>query len=358
MDTWLEIDLSKLANNFNYMKSKTKTGIISVVKANAYGMGSVRIAQELEILGTDMFAVATYEEAEELRMGGIKKEILILNETSSENLKNSIDKNYIFTIFNLYYLKKWINDIGENIKKLKFHIKVDTGMNRLGFKLKGIGELSELIEQNNIRVDGVYSHFAAAETDEEFTEQQFINFNEIINKFEKNDINFKYKHLANSAAGLKYDKYNLNFVRIGMALYGLQPLNEHDSNIQEIFTWKSKIIEIRKVKKGERISYSSKPLIDNKRIGVIPVGYAQGYMRQLSESGYVVCNEIKCRILGSVCMEKIIIDLTNIAAEIDDRVILLGNDVSIQEKSSLAFTIGDDILCKLSNRVERIYKDY
>ena len=355
MENWLEINLGSLRNNYNYISSKTGTKIISVIKADGYGMGSFEIAKELERLGTHMFAVAFFREAEELRREGIKKSILVFNYISPENLTKCFGKDYILTIYSVDQLKTYISRLGEDLKKLKFHLKVNTGMNRLGIDFCEIEEMSDLIIENNIEVEGVYSHFSDAEEDFEFTELQNKKFEEFIREFEKYGIGFRVKHMANSPASLKHEKYYYDFIRVGMLLYGLQPLPEPDGNIEGIFSWKARISNTRVIEAGERISYGKKETDEKLNIACIPVGYAHGYMRQLSNKAYVKYKGNSCPIIGKVCMDQMIIDVTGVGgASIGDEVVLLGDGISPEELAEMAGSIADDLICKISSRIERV----
>ncbi|TDT68030.1 alanine racemase [Hypnocyclicus thermotrophus] len=356
MYTWLEIDLNKLEKNYNYIKKYTNKNIIPIVKANAYGMGAIEISRFLQNkFNIEIFAVANYKEAIELYNNGITSNILIFNEIESEYLKKSIDKNFIFTIFNLFYLKKWIFYLKNDISKIKFHIKFNTGLNRLGLEKEDIPELIELVHKYNINIAGIYTHFATADSNIKFMKNQIDSFNDIISILKKYNLNYSIIHLSNSPASFNEVIIKENYARIGMALYGLQPIENKNINITPIFKWKAKIIDIRYIKKGEGVSYSQTILNKDSKIGVVPVGYADGYMRQLSNKAYVLYNNNKCKIIGNICMEKIIIDFTDTNAKIDDEVIILGNNIDIEEFAKNSNTIADDIISKFSKTITRRY---
>lgn len=357
METWLEIDLNKLRSNYNYIKNKTGVEICSVIKADGYGIGAFEIAKELEKMDTKLFAVAFLNEAEELRKEGIKKDILIFNYVSPKTLQSAIDNNFIITLYSLDQLKIYQKEDIE-LDKLRFHIKINTGMNRLGINESDLEEILTIISEENIKVEGVYSHFANAETDEDFTDYQYERFKKIVDKMENSlKQNNILKHIANSPASLKYNSYYLNLVRIGMILYGLQPLDRTDENIKGIFTWKSKISNIRKVSEGERISYGKERITEDKTIAVVPVGYSHGYMRQLSNIGYVMVEGRRCDIIGKICMDQMIIDVTHLEElEIGNEVIILGEGITAEKLGELSGTIADDIICKISSKIERVVK--
>ncbi len=353
MENWVEIDLDRLKSNYLYIKSKTTCPVCAVIKADGYGVGSYEIAKELENLGVNLFAVAFLKEAMDLRSFGIKSEILILNYISPDKLENLNDNKIILTLYSLEQLKIYLEF--KNIQNKRFHIKVNTGMNRLGFDEKDIEELTEIIKNNNLVVEGIYSHFSHIEN-KDFTEKQYLNFINICSKIEKSIGKKLIKHISNSGATMKYTQYNLDFVRVGMALYGLQPLKEKDNNIRGIITWKSKISSIRQIKKGESISYGNEQIEDNKKIAIIPVGYSHGYMRQLSKNAYVLIKDVKVRIIGKILMDQMYIDVTKLEeVKIGDEVVLLGDRVEAERIADFSGTIADDIISKISPRIERVF---
>ena len=352
MENWVEINLTRLKNNYEYIKKIAQRPICAVVKADGYGIGSYEIARELEELGVKNFAVAFLQEALELRKFGIKSEILILNYVSYDKLKEVNDDRFIFTIYSLDQLKTYI--VGETINKYRFHIKINSGMNRLGINFEELEELSFIIKKEKINIEGVYSHFAHPE-DASFTQIQYTNFMKIGDILEKEFGKKLLRHISNSASTLKYPDYILDFVRVGMALYGLQPLEHRDENIKGIITWKSKISAIREVKKDERISYGKETLNKNKKIAIIPVGYAHGYMRQLTKEAFVIIRGNKCKIIGKVFMDQMMIDVSDIELSFGEEVILLGEGIEAMEIAEFSHTIADDVISKISPRIERVF---
>lgn len=353
MENWLEIDLNRLRSNYTYIKSKTNSTLCAVIKADGYGIGSYEIAKELENLGVKNFAVAFLKEAEELRGFGIRSEILILNYISPEKLKNLVDEKIVLTIYSLEQLKKYFDF--DDLKGKRFHIKLNTGMNRLGFGKEEIDELVKISKEKNLNIEGIYTHFAHVD-DEEFTKKQYEKFFEMSESVEKQLNKSLIKHVANSAATLKYKNYGLDFVRVGMGLYGLQALENYDSKIKSIITWKSKITNIREVEIGERISYGREVLNETKKIAIIPVGYSHGYMRQLSDKAYILIKGRKVRIIGKIFMDQMVVDITDTKnIKVGDEVILLGDGVEAEEIALFSGTIADDIISKISPRIKRIF---
>lgn len=352
MENWVEINLTRLKSNYEYIKKTAKKPICAVIKADGYGVGSYEIAKELEELGVKSFAVAFLQEALELRKFGIKSEIIVLNYVSYEKLKEIEDSEFIFSIYSLDQLENYI--VGDNLGKYRFHVKLNSGMNRLGINEEEIPQLIKLVEKEKIEIEGIYSHFAHVE-DEDFTKAQFEKFMKMGDRLEHAFGKKLLRHISNSGGVLKYPVYTLDFVRVGMALYGLQPLREKNYNIKGIITWKSKISAIREVKMGQRISYGKEVLEENKKIAIIPVGYAHGYMRQLNKDAFVIVKGQKCKILGKVFMDQMMIDVSSTEVSFGDEVILLGDQVEASEIGGFSNTIADDVISKISPRIERVF---
>lgn len=358
MENWLELDLNKLEKNFKYIKMKTNSSICSVIKADSYGLGSESIALKLDQLETNTFAVAFLDEALELRKLGIKKDIIIFNYIPQERLEEAKNNNLIVTLYSLEQLKEYIKSSIEFLSTIKFHIKLNTGMNRLGFDIWQLKDLVEIIKEKKLRVEGLYSHFAHAE-DMTFTNKQNELFISMSNFIEKEMKRSFVKHIANSTATLKYENFTYDMVRVGMVLYGLQPIEGYvDNNIECIFTWKSKITHVRKVKKGERISYGQYRVEKDMCIGTIPVGYSHGYMRQLSNKGEVYISGEKYPIVGKICMDQMLVDISkmNKSRKLGVEVELLGENITPEYLAYLSGTIADDIICKISPTIKRIIK--
>jgi len=347
----LEINKSNLEKNLKIVRSINKN-LICVIKDNAYGLGIENILPILLENKCDYFAVAYIEEAvkiqkllENLKLknqnGKIK--VMALNYVKPENVGDAIRNNIELTVFNfsqlLDYLKI-LDDFFENMT-LKIHIKVNSGMNRLGFDENEILELVEIIKKYNLN-------------------NKSKNRLEIISIFSQNNVRCKYSHLQASPLLFKYGKkYNYDFARIGMALYGMEPLST-DVGLLDVITVKSKIINIRNVKKNDKVSYGSKGIVKHdSKIGIVAIGYAHGLQKQIENSGeaYILVNGQKAKIIGEICMDMIFVDLTNIEnVKMNDEVVIIGSQENVEngivEKITLrqmarwAKTIQDDVLTK------------
>lgn len=354
----IKIEKKKIVANLNRIKSMTP--LICVVKDDAYGLGVENILPVLYDEGERYFAVAFFEEAQELKKIYKDLKIIILNYTENENLKKAVEENFEVSVFNMKQLLDYVKILGNESTDLKIHIKFNTGMNRLGFDIEEIEELGKIINENNLNIKSVFSHISNSENTEN-TENQVLRFENILKKLEKHKIKYDFKHISASPALFKYSgKYNFDYSRIGMAIYGLEPLNT-SVGLEKCISLESKIINIRNVKKGEYISYGeNNKLRRDSRIGIIPIGYAQGIQMQIENTGAcVLIKGEKVPIIGEVCMDMMMLDLTDIEnVELMDIVTLIGkqgdNEISLRDISKWTRTIQDDIITKISKKIKRI----
>lgn len=373
----LEINKSNLEKNLKIVRSINKN-LICVIKDNAYGLGIENILPILLENKCDYFAVAYIEEAvkiqkllENLKLknqnGKIK--VMSLNYVKPENVGDAIRNNIELTVFNFLQLLdylKILDDFFENMT-LKIHIKVNSGMNRLGFDENEILELVKIVKKynlnnkskNRLEIISIFSHISDAENQDE-TEKQVEKYEKILKIFSQNNVRYRYSHLQASPLLFKYGKkYNYDFARIGMALYGMEPLST-DMSLLDVITVKSKIINIRNVKKNDKVSYGSKGIVKHdSKIGIVAIGYAHGLQKQIENSNkaYILVNGQKAKIIGEICMDMIFVDLTNIEnVKMNDEVVIIGSQENVEngivEKITLrqmarwAKTIQDDVLTK------------
>ncbi|WP_457621171.1 alanine racemase [Persephonella sp.] len=353
--SWAEIDSKRLIQNTENVHKYSKKDILAVVKADAYGHGSIEISRILENINyVKKLCVATAEEGKELREGGIKKEILVLGGV----LKEELD------YFNEYNLQPVISDFNQlQLLDGKYsgsiHLKFDTGMHRLGFYPKDINRILNFLKGKKLIVDGLMSHFPSADTDPELTNHQINQFKNIVDIFKKNGVNPRFVHIQNSA-GLIYRCDYCNCVRVGISLYGEKPSDKFPINIKTVMSVKSKIISIKEIKKGDRVSYGGRfEAKRNMKIGIISFGYADGLPRELSNKGFVLVGNKKARIIGSVTMDMTIIDLSDIKnPQVDDTVLIVGKnsqeEISFNSIAKMCNTIPYEIMCRISKRVKRI----
>lgn len=373
----LEINKSNLEKNLKIVRSINKN-LICVIKDNAYGLGIENILPILLENKCDYFAVAYIEEAvkiqkllENLKLknqnGKIK--VMALNYVKPENVGDAIRNNIELTVFNFSQLLDYLKILDEFFENmtLKIHIKVNSGMNRLGFDKNEILELVKIVKKynlnnkskNRLEIISIFSHISDAENQAE-TEKQVEKYEKILKIFSQNNVRYKYSHLQASPLLFKYGKkYNYDFARIGMALYGMEPLST-DVGLLDVITVKSKIINIRNVKKNDKVSYGSKGIVKHdSKIGIVAIGYAHGLQKQIENSreAYVLVNGQKAKIIGEICMDMIFVDLTDIEnVEVNDEVVIVGSQKNIEngneEKITLrqmakwGGTIQDDVLTK------------
>ena len=361
-NTYIEINRENYISNYSYLKQRSATELMPVIKGNGYGCGIVEIAKLNEKLGAKITAVAFLEEAVELREAGVKTDILIFNYLNSCYFAKAVEIGAVITLYSKKQIREYINENRAAFLAGRYHLNINTGMNNIGADFEEAEEIIKEAFSAGVKIEGVYSHFAAADGDEARTEAQYMKFMEFIKKMEKSGIFFEKKHIGNSAAVINYgNRYSLDYVRCGMALYGLQPdIKRADSNIKNVISWKSSVIKVRELKKGERINYGERYLSEeNSRVAVIPVGYSDGYKMGNSNRGTVIIRGKKFPVIGAVCMDQITVKCDRTVSE-GDEVILMGESGNIKiTAEDIAFsaeTIADDIICSISSKIPRIYK--
>lgn len=360
--TYVNVDLNAIVSNFQVFQKlhPTKT-VIPVVKANGYGLGSLPIARQLMKNGAEFFAVATLDEAIELRMHGINAKLLVLGVIPTADINKALQHRIAVTVPSKSWLDEVITNLPEeNEKDQWFHVKLDTGMGRLG--VKDVSEYKEIIEtidaHEHLIFEGVFTHFACADEPGDSMNQQQNLFEEMVNQARKPE----FIHSQNSAGALMKDTQFCNAVRIGISLYGYYPSHYVKDNVKVHLKpsaqWISEVVQRKVLQPGESVSYGSiYTATEPTEIGIIPVGYADGYPRLMS-GAYVNVNGHQCEVIGKVCMDQIII---KVPAEIKvgDKVILMDHHVDTpQSAEALArqqHTINYEVLCNLNRRLPRIY---
>jgi alanine racemase len=367
--TWIEIDLNNLEKNYNFIRSRisNKTKIAAVVKANAYGHGAVRVAKKLSQLGVESFCVGSPDEGTELREAGIKEPILVLAEILESQIMDVIKGDLIQTAASLETLNA-LNKAGEKFDKvIKVHLKIDTGMGRIGFFPGEVVDFFKFIRKLDfIEVEGLFSHLAQAdEADKEFSYLQLHKFNNALKTIKKEKFVLPLIHIANSAAIIDLSETSLDLVRPGIMLYGLLPSKDlnKEADLKSILSFKTKITQIRELPANSFISYGSTYKTDNKeKIAVLPVGYKDGYPRLLSNQGEVLISGQRAPIRGRVCMGQTIVSVDHIEnVKVGDEVVLIGKQenkaISASEIADICGTINYEIVCNLNERLEKIYID-
>ncbi|MGO4888540.1 alanine racemase [Anaerobacillus sp. MEB173] len=369
-DTWTEISLDSIYHNATTFKNNLTNGarFMAVVKADGYGHGSVEVAKTALEAGADYLGVAFLDEALVLRKNGITTPILVLGYTPPTSVIKAIEEDITITVYSEDVLVE-CNKCAEDLnKKALIHLKVDTGMGRVGLTTKeDLLTLANIaVNANNIVLEGLFTHFASADSDDStYTNEQFERFTEMIHYLEEHKIAIPIKHCCNSAGTINFPHMHLDMVRVGISLYGLRPsadVNNPAFPLQQAMHFKTKISALKKVSAGTSISYGCTfTATDATDIATIPVGYADGFSRLLSNKGHVLVHNTRVPIVGRVCMDQSMIDVSSLpAVTIGDEVTLFGgNDksfLSIDEVAEHMGTINYEVVCLIGKRVPRVYK--
>lgn len=366
---WAEVDLDAIENNIKQIKKIVKDKeIIGIVKADAYGHGAIDIASILLENGADRLAVAVISEAIELRENGITKPIMILGYTPLSFKEDLVKYDIEQTVFSLEYAKELSEFAIKNNTKAKVHIKIDTGMGRIGFlpNEESIDEIEKISKLQGIEIIGLFTHFSTAdEENKEYTKLQVEKYKKIVDELDKREVNTGIKHVSNSAAIIDLEEYYFDAVRPGIILYGYYPSNEVKKDkikIRPALTLKSNIIHLKTVEEGTYISYGRSYVTEGKRtIATLPIGYADGYTRLLNGKARVIIRGKLAPVVGKICMDQCMVDVTNIdGVSVGDEVILLGRDGNIKndadDLAKMLGTINYEIICMIGRRVPRVYK--
>ena len=360
---YTEINTKVLINNLDIYKKSipSEVGIMAVVKADAYGHGDKVIAKKLSDSGLRSFAVSNIDEAIHIREAGTVGQILILGYTPIEKANLLIKYDITQALLSEDYAKR----LAESGIPVKCQFAIDTGMRRIGLNSDDLDKCEKTIRfySNRLKLQGLFTHLCVADTPEEdeFTYHQISLFEELVSRVK--DLNLPYCHYMNSAGGLWHNTNASCFARLGIVLYGLKPdyANDLPEGIEPVLSWKSVVSMIKDVKPGDTIGYGRSYMVERPMtIATIPTGYADGYPRLLSNEGWVLIKGKRAPIVGRVCMDQMMVDVTNIPdVEYESDVVLLGKSgnevITADDLAKLIGTIGYEIVCGISKRVERVY---
>ena len=366
--TWAEIDLDALAHNYRRARELTGPGVryLGVVKADAYGHGAIQVAAQLEELGADYLAVSSLDEARELRHGGIDAPILILGHTPPEMVPELIRYHITQAVSARAKAEEYNAAASACGGRLKVHIKVDTGMSRLGFLVRdehfdgGVEAIAASCALPGLEAEGIFTHFAVSDEDdtdsEAYTREQFALFLRVVNALAERGRTFPIRHCANSGALARYPEMYLDMVRPGIALYGVGA-DAKRLGLRPVMTLKSSVSTIKIFDPGTDISYGrTYRAADKARIGVLPIGYADGLFRGLSNRLAVVTDQGPAPIRGRICMDMTMVDLTGLLdVKVGSEVEIFGRRQSVDHLAQLLDTISYELLCAVSKRVPRVY---
>lgn len=370
--TWAEVDLNAAEHNFNIIKEKAKgSKICCVVKADGYGHGANVLSKLYEDLGADFLAVSNIDEAEELRDYGIKLPILILGYTPVNDAKRLLKLRLTQAVYSLDFAKELSAKCRELGQKLNVHIKIDTGMSRIGFMCQSfprdnnsIDEIAEACSLKGLNAEGLMAHFSVADEGEEgreYTNAQLAAFDYTVEALKERGINFDIIHHANSAGTEDYENAHKSMVRAGVILYGLAPSPKLEGALplKPLMTLKTSVASVKKIYKGTTVSYGRTfEAEEDMTVATVTIGYADGYFRDFSNKGYMLLKGRKCKILGRVCMDQTIIDVSGIEdVKIGDEVVVFSATESpaVNDLANFADTINYEIICAVSKRVPRYY---
>lgn len=363
--TWAEINLNNIKHNFHALKNtlKSDTKVCCVVKADAYGHGAVEVAKMLQQEKADYFSVARFEEAVELRNNNIHTPILCMGYISECDIEEAINRYIGITVYS-YEMAKIINQkAGKLGKKASIHIKIDTGMSRLGFLTddNSINDILKLKELINLNIDGIYTHFATAdETDKKETYLQLERYKKVIDALEKANIDIQFKHVSNTAAIIDLKELGFNMVRLGIGLYGHYPSDEVSKEVElkPAMKLKTIITNIKTVAPGTKVSYGyTYEFKEASTLATLAIGYADGFDRT-QNNPKVMINGVLCDVVGRICMDQCMVKIPEgLNVNIEDEVLIMGNEpgVTAENLASRRGTINYEVLCSVSRRVTRDY---
>ena len=365
---YAEINLDAIVKNVDNLMALTKenTGALAVVKADGYGHGDVAVAKAVAQKVTG-YAVATLDEAVNLRENGVKKPILVLGYVDPYEFDILVSHEITATVFDVETAQLLADAARVQKKQAHCHIKVDTGMRRIGLEPdeNGIAIVKQITALKELSADGIFTHFAASdETDKTSAEHQFKLFTDFTGRLEKEGIHFTYRHCANSAAVIDMPQVDLDMVRLGIAMYGMYPSDEVKKEKVELFPaldLKSHITMVKEIPAGEKVSYGGTfTTTRTTKLATVSVGYGDGYPRALSSKGYVLVRGQKAPIVGRVCMDQMMVDVTDIEnVTRADIVTLIGKDgdaeITVEEIAALAGTFNYEFVCDLGKRIPRSY---
>ncbi len=367
---WAEINLDNIAHNVREIRRVTNKNaeIMGVVKADAYGHGVFEVTRTLLSNGVSRLAVSMLDEAIQLRREGIEVPILILGYTDPARANEILENDVTQSVYSHELAQALSKEAVRQGKKVKLHIKIDTGMSRIGFMpgYSAVKNVMEIEKLPNVIIEGLFTHFASAdERDRDYTLMQFEKFMSICCELQRIGIHIPVKHCANSAGIIEYPEMHLDMVRPGIILYGMYPSNEvckEKIDLKPAMTLKANVIMVKEVEKNTPISYGRIFTTERKsKIATIPIGYADGYSRMLSNKGRVLINGQFAPVVGRICMDQCMIDVTDIEGDVEvgDEIVLIGEqgqrNISVEDVAETIGIINYELVCIVGKRIPRAY---
>ena len=361
---WAEVNLQTLKENYFKLQAHTKSEMMPIVKADAYGHGVLPVVKTLKECGARRFGVALLEEALEIKRAFPELAVMVIGATEIDQFDVLVREEIIPAIFQLSQAQVLSEEAVKQNRIARLHIKVDTGMNRIGFHESEISNIVKIADLPNLYIEGIFTHFATSDQEDlSFAREQLKRFQTFCDKLKDAGLEIPIRHTANSAAILQFPEAHFELVRPGISLYGLTPSSQVGGNagLKPVMTWKAKITHVKEIKKGESVSYgrtfhAAYPT----RVATIPVGYADGLRRILSNRGEMLVRGRRSAIIGRICMDQTMLDVTKIQeVRVGDIVTVLGEDgyekITATEMADWMGTINYEVVCGISKRVPRIY---
>ncbi len=361
--TWAEVDLDNLAHNYRCIRRRLapRVKIMACVKADAYGHGIIAVSRRLSVLGVDYLSVASIDEAIVLRQAGIRLPILILGVILPQDYAPLAEYDLVQTVCSAQLARALQTQAARQGKKIKVQVKVDTGMGRIGVQAKdAFSFIAKISQYKNIRIEGVFTHLSCADTDRVFTLQQIDIFAALLKRLRSAGLRIPLAHAANSLGVMQYPQSHFNMARPGLIIYGLQPAPRIPLKLKPVLALKTKIVHAKTVPADTGISYGRTYITQKTtRIVTLPIGYGDGYPRNLSNQAPVLIHGKRFTVSGRVCMDQIMVDVGSTPARIGEEVVLIGRQgrgvITAEELAVLSGTIPYEIVCGLGSRIPRVY---
>jgi len=362
---WAEVNLQTLRENYLKLKAHTHSEMMPIVKANAYGHGLIPVVKTLMACGAERYAVALLEEALEIKAVFPGLAVLILGATELDQWDILVKEDIIPAIFQLSQAQALSEAAVKQNRTARLHIKIDTGMNRIGFRERDFADIMKIAALPNLLIEGIFTHFATSDQrDLTFAREQLTRFQALYDRLKKAGLTIPIRHAANSAAILQFPESHFELVRPGISLYGLTPSSQISGDgLEPVMSWKAKVSHVKSIKKGESVSYGRTfQAAYPTRVATIPVGYADGLRRALSNEGEMLVHGKRSTMIGRICMDQTMLDVTKIpGVQVGDVVTILGKDgydqITATEMAEWIGTISYEVVCGMSNRVPRVYLD-
>ena len=361
---WAEVNLQTLRENYFKLQAYTQSEMMPIVKADAYGHGLIPVVKTLIACGVRRFGVALLEEALEIKEVFPELAVMVIGATDLEQSDTLVREGIIPSIFQLSQAQALSDAAVKLNQTAKLHIKIDTGMNRIGFREADLAKILKISAMPNLFIEGIFTHFATSDqSDLSFAREQLKRFESIYTKLKNSGLKIPIRHAANSAAILQFPESHFELVRPGIALYGLSPSAQVGGNVglEPVMSWKAKVSNVKSIKTGETVSYgrtfqAAYPTC----VATIPVGYADGLRRSLSNQGEMLIHGKRSMMIGRVCMDQTMLEVTKIKkVNVGDVVTILGKDgydqITATEMADWLGTISYEVICGISKRVPRVY---